>query len=1299
MSFTSTSVFLIFIILGQLSHQVGETPLTELKTKEDVSQALKVSCTDLSKAGPLADINFKQIIEFQRKSLIRLERKKQEFVKNHCEKQKKEHQSRSLISQNLEPRNEPQLLTDLTRHLVEIPKEDSSLADKNVQLAELKNLEIKNQIPEFEITALGLELKTVQGEPPTNGVELPIRETERKNSFDQEAKTPQTVYNAVRPTFNDLELASETPSNDTGIEFQTPPKRHRAPGLVIQRPPYESQREVEVSANDSKELDKDIQNQPKDSLVSATETENPERVEQTVETENPESDEQAVETEIQSPETEEKTPQQEKETAVAQAEGPLEESEEKEAVVEKEIVEVQPEVEQIAVEEVTEEVKEEIKEVEVEKEEVEEVVEVKEEEEEEEVKEEEEEEEVKEEPFVCDNEEALADFSKEFGSEQEDALENQLKIFADFRLPDLIEFWDYFCENTPNEPLPSNIQYLEIARQYNELLSETEKVDLSFLDQFRTSRGADIYDDQGRWMGPFIDQGKVVDFVPSKDIPDVLKQAFVAAEDKNFYKHRGVEPQGVLRGFFKYLKDGSIEGGSTITQQLVKNLIIGNDISLERKSREMLLARRVENRINKEEILEAYLNIVNLGRGAQGIGTAVKRYFGSNFSVRDMTLNEASYFAGLTHSPTRYNPISTPISRIKTRQSYVLKQMIQAKMISEAEAKASLEKDLPFAPLVFPRMSYFQAAVSEEYLKTTPQDTETPQKIISTQDTYLQNQVNSLVQEKLSNFEMTSGKVYWRGPLRNISYLWENLEERPSILEETSIWKNELIKSQSLFPGVNWDVVVVLSTQGEIKIGRINASGEAEVKNLSFGDVGTWSTSIRNRLQTGDVIFAQQKGELHFFRVPPTLQSSVVVMDVNTGEVKALSGGFDYSLSPYNRAIKSIRQPGSTVKPFTYLAALNSGMKVDDLVSKGPVHFRKKPGCNAWSPGSGGDRSNTSAMSFESGLVHSNNRLTANLLYSIYSEPQQSLEYVYNIMLDFGLYDYSEDDRICYPIILGSNDVSLLRLANAYAAIANGGWLMKPTFLKNTEKTFNGRRLSKTDALSIGTLSQILSKVVTEGTGEALKQYGGIIAGKTGTSNAARDVWFVGYSNHHVVAAWIGYDTDRIKGINGQNIYLNMGENSTGGRLVAPLVGDIFNALFTPRTEQVSALDPATPLNYQPSQYAFNQIWPEQVLAQQFNDNQVAGFQQNEEPWYSIDPDEKETETETPPTDSATSVARSSFSDPVNEQDSKESIALNESTEDVDSPSAEVIEVLKEDSLQRLKRKRDQLMNLTNEGD
>ncbi len=899
--------------------------------------------------------------------------------------------------------------------------------------------------------------------------------------------------------------------------------------------------------------------------------------------------------------------------------------------------------------------------------------------------------------LACDKELAREEFAKEFSNGQENPLESQLKLFGDFRIPDLIEFWDAYCSPTQNGPPPKIINDESLLETYNSLLLETQAIDIGFLKNYTTSRGADIVSEDGQLIGPFMDKGRVVRFVPLVKIPLVVRQAFIAAEDKNFYSHRGIEAQGIMRGFFKYLRDGSVEGGSTITQQLVKNLILGNEVSLDRKAREMLLARRLEDQLSKDQILEAYLNIVYLGRGATGVASALERYFGKQARLDSVNLSQASFFAGITHSPNRYNPSLTSPEKIKARQSYVLDEMVTAKVIGKDEARTALDETLAFQPLEFPKTSYFQEAASSEYLTTTPATLKAPEKIVSSQNRDLQNFVDQSVQKYLADYEMQNNKVYWRGPLRNISYLWRKRQPFPDLEQEIAIWKDEVIKSQSLFTGVNWQVMVLLKNQGDYRVGYIDDQGEAQITNLSFGDVGgSWYASIRPQLKVGDVIFAEKKESGFYFRVQPTLQASILVMDVNTGEVKALNGGFDYSLAPYNRAIKALRQPGSTVKPFTYLAALEQGFQPFEPIRNAPLFFSKIPGCTPWSP-QNYTRTTSDFVTFENGLIHSNNQVTTQLLNEILRDPQDSLRLVYNTMVSFGLYDYKQDETICYPVTLGSKEVSLLRMAKAYAAIANGGWLVSPTFLKKERTEFWAKPLTSYRRSSIAQLSEILSKVVRYGTGFALNKHQGRVAGKTGTSSNYRDAWFTAYSNYHVVVAWMGYDEKRLRLPNGSLVALSMGSESTGGRLVAPMVSDIFDFLFSISDTRVISIDPGTPLNFEPQQYVFDQIWSEQItqlgapdwadlplfqrskFSDMFRNSDSATTKEND--FFIDDP--------RPTMDSSRAeiTVRTLPSAPIFD---------DFGSEDPLQMSSEMQDVLREDSWQRMKLKIDNLLETTN---
>lgn len=765
--------------------------------------------------------------------------------------------------------------------------------------------------------------------------------------------------------------------------------------------------------------------------------------------------------------------------------------------------------------------------------------------------------------FKCDLAAVNKAFAEEFGGAE--ALEKQLKLFPDYSWSDIIQTWDAYCVPGSVVAAPSALDYHEVAQVFNTIVRESNAVDLSKFDNFRTARGAKLLDDKGELIGDFITRGEVIEYVPSHEIPQVVKDAFVAAEDKNFYTHQGIEPQGILRGFFKYMQDGSVQGGSTITQQLVKNLVVGNEISLERKAREMILARRLENRLkNKDKILTAYLNIINLGRGANGLAEATKKYFGPDAKVSNLDINQATFFAGITHGPNLYNPALVPAETIKARQQYVLNQMVRAGKLTSSDAATVLATPLNFVPLVFPRTSYFQSAASREYLRNTPEDAQPPEFIQTSQHTELQRNLDYLNQNRLAEFEMKRNKVIWKGPLRNVSYLWDSKTDGTArrLLDDPNIWFNELIKTRSLYQGVFWDVAVILTTGDTFRIGVI-VDGKPAISSLRFNDMGTkWYYNIIGKLKKGDMVFAAKKDGGYYFRVPPTVQSSTIVMDVYTGEVKAISGGFDFSTTPFNRAIDGFRQPGSTAKPFTYMAAFEMGVPPDYNYPAGPVTLNGFSGCNTWNPKNYSANSPAS-MPVANGLISSNNRLTAHLMFGIARNPRNSLNYVYNLMTDFGMYSQNSSGRICYPIILGAKEASALRMATAYGAIANGGWVVNPTFLKRPAGApVKARAISYASQRSILEISKILAQIPNDGgTASAAKRHYGRIGGKTGTSQGARDVWFVAYSNQHVVASWMGYDQKKLKLEDGRTVRLSL-SGGTGGGLVAPFVADVFDLLL-----------------------------------------------------------------------------------------------------------------------------------------
>ena len=607
--------------------------------------------------------------------------------------------------------------------------------------------------------------------------------------------------------------------------------------------------------------------------------------------------------------------------------------------------------------------------------------------------------------------------------------------------------------------------------------------------------------------------------------------------------------------------------------------------------KEMIVATRLEKTLSKDKILEIYLNLINLGRNSWGVQKATENYFPDKF-VGDLGLNEASFLAGVTHSPNRYEP-EYNMDKIASRQKFVLREMRQNGYITE-EQEASIDPwNLKFSSRQVAKSSYFKQAVKEDLIKRLGEEEADKGGlfVFSTQRPTLQAALERGLQDRLYAFEDEKGRLKWNGPLGNlINKKFSDLTvEEQAIFADERNWSEKLVRFRSLYQDVQWPVATVINRDGQgVLMGVLNLDGSTDFKYLRASKSG-WAAEAYNTLIVGDVVFVKDQDKKVVLRTIPKVQAAGVVIEAKTGRVLALSGGFSYHDSQLNRAIHSIRQPGSTVKPFTYLAALNQGRQPDQTYPNAPVYFepihlpgekkiRRFRKCNAWSPSnysSGG----ASYMTMRRGLETSNNRVTARVLKSVSpGDDELSLEYVRGIFTDFGVYDNPGD---CYPVILGSQETNVLRMATAYAAIANGGTLIEPHFLDTEANQGLLKNLPSThpiysvDAVSLYQLKNILAGAVERGTGYALRDFTGYVAGKTGTSTSYNDAWFMGFSNDIVVGVWVGYDNGS------ESAKKNLlGTAGTGGSLAAPIAKEVFEEAFKiyPKTPLINNPPPGVRL-------------------------------------------------------------------------------------------------------------------------
>lgn len=561
---------------------------------------------------------------------------------------------------------------------------------------------------------------------------------------------------------------------------------------------------------------------------------------------------------------------------------------------------------------------------------------------------------------------------------------------------------------------------------------------LDLTSTYRPSVVSTVYDVRGQPVGEFYLQRRVL--VPLDRIPSHVIQAFLAAEDARFFKHKGVDGFAIFRAVLSNLRKGEIrEGGSTITQQLVRAFFLTQERTLKRKIREAILAYRVERNHTKEEILYLYLNQVYFGHGNYGIEAASRDYFGNG--VENISLAEAALLAGLPRSPSRNSPYRDFFSAME-RQRYVLRRMYKEGFITEATYREALQIPIRLTPA--PILNSQIAPYFVEYVR------------------------------------QVIGDRYGFDPL-----LQGGLHIYTSI-----------------------DASIQMAAQKAVR------EGLDEIR-----------LRIRRKTSSGD----PEKGDV---------EGALLAMDPHTGLVRALVGGYDFSISQYNRSLQARRQPGSAFKPIVYSAALETGLSQLSVIRDGPLSFRMAPG-RFWRPQNYQNRF-FGPVTLRSALAHSLNSVAVRLVDRI--GVQKVIRQARKLGIESPL-----DKNL--SLALGSSSVSLLELVRAYGVFANGGRLVEPLFItKVTDR--NGKVLEENVPESKQVLSpevsyvltDMLKNVVQSGTGRAAAKLGRYVAGKTGTTSEFRDGWFIGYTPDLITGVWVGYDDHR-----------PLGDKETGARTALPI--------------------------------------------------------------------------------------------------------------------------------------------------
>ncbi|HEY5225687.1 MAG TPA: penicillin-binding protein 1A [Methylovirgula sp.] len=636
-------------------------------------------------------------------------------------------------------------------------------------------------------------------------------------------------------------------------------------------------------------------------------------------------------------------------------------------------------------------------------------------------------------------------------------------------------------------------------------------------------------------------------YLPASSIPPLVKDAFISAEDKNFYHHHGVDPEGIARALLVLVEGGRhVQGASTITQQVAKNFFLTNERSIQRKIREALLSLRIEEAYSKDKILELYLNEIYLGLGNYGVAAAALNYFDK--SVYELTIAQAAYLAALPKAPNNYNPF-TKHERAIDRRDWVIDRMIENGYVTRAAGEKAKAEPLEVTPRVLSpntyAAGYFAEEVRRELLERYGEKKlyEGGLSVRATLDPKMQQMARRALVDGLVRYDEARG---FRGPIRHIDVGQD--------------WGQALAAVPALNDVAPWRLAVVLAnSEGQVRVGlqpKHEASGEVSPERETgyLASVGMkWGKRPKdhNFLTAGDVIYvdplADKPGQYRLRQVPE-VSGALVAMDPFTGRVLAMIGGFSFNQSEFNRATQAWRQPGSSFKPFVYAAAIDNGYTPSTVELDEPIAIDQGPGLAMWRPENFEGKS-SGPETLRYGLEHSINQMTVRLARDI------GMPLIAAYAKKFGVYD---DLPPYLSMSLGSGETTLMRMTTAYSMLANGGKRITATLIdriqdrwghtiyRHDKRVCEGcdavkwdnqpepkiidQREQVIDPLTAYQITHMLEGVIQYGTGQSIRAVGKHLAGKTGTTNDAKDLWFMGFSPDLTVGVFMGYDRPRSLG-------------------------------------------------------------------------------------------------------------------------------------------------------------------------
>lgn len=674
--------------------------------------------------------------------------------------------------------------------------------------------------------------------------------------------------------------------------------------------------------------------------------------------------------------------------------------------------------------------------------------------------------------------------------------------------------------------------------------------DYSQLKEYHPPCVTRIYSADGKLMEEYAKEKRI--FVPISSVPKSLVYAFIAAEDKNFYEHVGIDIFSIVRAgvanVSHLMNNTRFEGGSTITQQVVKNFLLTSERSIERKVKEAILSYMISQVLSKEQILELYLNQTFLGKGAYGVAAAALAYF--NKSVEELSISESALLASLPKAPSKYSPDKN-YNRALARRNYVIGRMYDDGYITEEEARKSIAEPIKLIKqdkVQTMDADYYAEQVrsevigmfSEEYFYTAGLT------VITCADSKIQKSAADALRHGIKTYDMKKG---YRGPLKNISL--DN-------------WHNDLLAMPNPVGLRSYKLAIVLNVEDlQAKIGM----QDGKTTSIKLSDMAWTKTnlkSIKELLKNGDVIVVEKSEAGYKLQQIPDFNGGIMVVEPHTGRVLASEGGYDYDISKFDRTTQAQRQPGSLIKPFVYFAALESGLKPNDVFEDAYIEIPLGPGMPVWKP-KNWDNSFMGSMTLRRGLEKSRNTITVRV---------GKVAGITKIAETLKIFGINDNPAKVPSIVLGALETTLERMTMAYSIFANKGRKVTPHYIelikdrkgnvlyrrdyaeciecKDYKKDVNGKPIPPMIPTSLGQIvadeatcyqiTSILAGAIQNGTGQAAKVLQKVIAGKTGTSNDGKDTWFVGFTPKMLVGTYIGYDTPR-----------SLGKRATGATVALPL--------------------------------------------------------------------------------------------------------------------------------------------------